>query len=334
MIEQPGAVTELVYHAYASKILASMSRPDLAQHTTWLHENEFMSVCLDSQGSRDRLRRHVLDQVVPGTRPVLCMDGNPFDIDRVMARINVSFDPPEVFVLHWDATRPPSRNTAYWPIFFLDQRLSRLPPTQTRQSRISMLSGRMRSHRLRAFQSVRPYIQPTDVIVVNRIGAGFPPLDPDVADLENELPFATQLEYIDHDQDSIGTHDHNIIAHPAYRACVNVTAETLGPTAGIFVTEKTWKAIRAECLPYHFGCLGIPQYLEDLGFLPWMSQGRTWQDQLQDLVLLFQRRDLPEVWHESRNITQHNLALFQSRELHDILTQPALRQIDTWLADR
>jgi hypothetical protein len=305
--------------------LEQVPHQDLVERCTFIGENEFLP-SIDSA----ELGQLITDLTSPGTQPVLCLDTNPHDVDSVVSKVAQHLGRKKFFVLQWDADRASSEFEAYWPSCFLDQRMMPRRPVAARQYRISMLSGWLRPHRLKAFVAVQNLIHSNDVVVINRIGADVVSLPSNLAALVSQLPWSNRNIDFDQDQNGPAAHDHGL-KHAAYRACVNVTNETLGPKAGVLVSEKTWKALRAGCMLFHYGCVGIDRYLHKLGFSSWHTQSLDWHQQLQDLGTLFARQDLSDEWHQHYHKLQQDIDFFYSDHLLEIMTNDAVYRLQSWL---
>lgn len=308
--------------------LTQVPNQDLADRCTFIGENEFLPL-IDSAN----LRSVIADLTRPGTQPVLCLDTNPHDVDSIKSRVAKYLGLENFFVLQWNANKASSVLEAYWPSCFLDQRLMPRRSLEHRQHRISMLSGWLRPHRLKAFVAVQNLIDSRDVVVINRIGADVVSMPRDLESLLPQLPWTNRNIDFDQDQNGPAAHDHDL-HHAAYRACVNVTNETLGPVSGLLVSEKTWKALRAGCMLFHYGCVGIDRYLGQLGFCSWHTQSPDWDQQLQDLGNLFARQDLHDEWRHNHHRLQQDIELFYSDHLLAIMTNDSVRRIQSWLDDK
>ena len=288
-------------------------RADLARTVTIIQEHDFLDpdVFLQAKDSLQHVRH-----------PVLWACTNPMDIDAVMVRCEEVWGSGGFFVLDWDAAQRSTADRAYWPCFLIEQRLNARQPPRSRQHRISMLSGRPRSHRLDLWCHIRDLVRAEDVVVINAFGLDHCCFDhPALAD----LPWSNHPDFLGESQDRPLCTNTTAIDHPAFRACVNITAETLGPGPEVFITEKTWKALAAGCMLWHWGCDGAAHYLADLGFRDWFSQTTSARD-------LFERNDVWDFYHANQHEVMQQLDLFWSSHLLRSLTQPALQRLDLWLA--
>jgi hypothetical protein len=303
-------MTRKHFHGYQH--FTSVHRSDLADQITLVDERDFLDPNR-FQAAQPRLREI--------SNPVLWCCTNPVDVAAVRARAQQIWDPEDFFVMHWDAGAECSATQAAWPCFLIEQRLNPRRPLEPRQYRISMLSGRVRRHRLDFWLAIRDLVRSDDVVVINRFGidhAGFS--DAALA----ELPWSSRPDFIDEDQSRPVCTNTASIDHPAFQACVNVTAETLGTEPGVFLTEKTWKALAAGCMTWHAGCAGAADYLQQLGFQHWFAQTPSARD-------LFGRDDIYDFYQANRLGVEQDAELFWSWDLLQRLTQPALGTLENWL---
>jgi len=303
-----------LYQHFSS--IHSVHRLDLADQLDLIDERDFLDPDR-FQTAQSKLRSI--------RNPVLWACTNPVDIAAIRSRAEQIWEPGNFFMMHWDAMAESSATQAAWPCFLIEQRLNQRRDIEPRQHRISMLSGRVRRHRLDFWLQIRDLVRSDDVIVINRFGidhSGF--TDPALA----ELPWSTAPEFIDEDQSRPVCTNTASIQHPAFRACVNVTAETLGPTPGVFITEKTWKALAAGCMTWHAGCSGAAQYLQELGFRDWFGLAQPDAPSAREL---FGRDDLYDFYQDNRETVQQDVELFWSHDLLKSLTQDALVRLENWL---
>jgi hypothetical protein len=304
------------YHDYFAGQLDLVGRGDLASEVYFLEEKW----ALDP----DLIRANM--QWLRAVRnPVLCLCSNCMDIESAMSRAQDIWALGEFFVLDWDAALINSANRCRWPYFYLEQRrLQSAQDCQPRLHRVSMLSGRVRQHRLAAWQAVHDIIDPRDIIVINALGIG--DYDADPGDVALPWSYPPGLEYPDQTLGAV--HDTTSTDHPAYRACVNVTGESHGSRPGIFVTEKTWKAITAHCIPLNTGCQGMTSYLQGLGF---HDHGLDLGDDVTSVRSLFARQDVWQFYQSCRDIVDRDAARFWSDELLDHLCSDTIARLESWI---
>jgi hypothetical protein len=308
------------YHHYFARQFWLVGSGDLAKEICFLDEHHWTPTLAgqcEPPGPVDQLRAV--------SRPVLCACTNVWDIDAVRRWAQEIWGVQGYFLLHWDAGSVPDSNQGHWPYFYLEQRRALRPVLMPRRHRVSMLSGQVRRHRLDVWLAAKPWVQARDVVVINRFGADYSDVDPE---LLCQLPWSHPGGQVYPDQTVAAVHDTTAINHPAYLACANVTGESLGPGSGVFVTEKTWKAIQAGCQPLHTGCSGMTQYLTALGFHAWFPY--TGSD-AQRAMALFQASDLEQHWQRSRSQIQQDIDLFWSDDLVHGLTRPTVRALEKWL---
>jgi hypothetical protein len=256
------------------------------------------------------------------TNPIIWLCASPMDTESIIARCEQVWGPGGFFVMDWDARQKPAADRVYWPCFLIEQRLIARQPMAARQHRISMLSGRVRSHRIDLWCDIKDLVRAEDVVVINAFGRTACGFDhPALAD----LPWSNNRDFFDESQDQPLCTNTTAIDHPAFRACVNITAETLGSGPEVFITEKTWKALAAGCMLWHWGCDGAVHYLADLGFQDWFSQTTSARD-------LFEKNDIWDFYREHHHRVAQEVDLFWSSQLLRSLTQPALERLDLWLA--
>lgn len=305
-------MTELFWYQH----FWALGRQDLIHRITLIEEHNF----LDPERFREAVPR--LKQI---PNPVLWTCTNPLDVDAVVARAEQVWGPDGFFVMHWDAASSLRFNSTPWPCFLIEQRLNQRLPTESRQHRISMLSGRVRQHRIDFWCNVRDLIRHDDVVVINQFGLNRCGFDhPALAD----LPWSNRSDYIDEDQTRPVCTNTASIQHPAFRACVNITAETLGSEPGVFITEKTWKALAAGCMTWHFGCSGAAKYLADLGFHDWFGQAGEHEPSAR---ALFARDDIYDFYQTNLDGVERDTEFFWSQELLRSVTDTALARLESWL---
>ena len=274
-----------------------------------------------------------------GRFPVLCLDSNPYPLERHHAEICQHLDPDSFFVFHPDirpelSTQP---NVAPWPSWPFFQRMEKnfqLGRPKTR--RISFLSGSGRYHRIKLFYDIRPYITPDDVIVINKIG-NFPASVPcntlSPAQIEQwwyDLPYVNRKEFYDYtgagDTPPEGQ-QYNV--HPAFEACVNITGETCWNDQ-VFLSEKTWKAYRSGCLVINFGPKNSTDALRDLGFEIWnqYDQTGTHEHKTSLIIELMKRDDIEHLYQQNLSMVQHNVALYNSDAFLKKFAQMAIDKLE------
>ena len=184
-----------------------------------------------------------------------------------------------------------------------------------------MLSGVPRPHRIHLWRSIQSRVRSTDIVVINRFAHWH--VD---RDLSQGLPWSNHPELIEPDQERALTQTPTTsIRHPAYRACVNLPLETVWHRR--FMTEKTWKAVVAGCLPWH-GHAGLASWFRDLGFRDWFGEtsgsGTTAQD-------LFDRDDLWDFYHDNLAAVYQAQDHFWSQDLLIQQTESAVDRLENWL---
>jgi hypothetical protein len=301
----------------AAQFTDILGRRDLADQCSFVGEYELMDLIHDPDLPPKEI-------VSSWPNPVLCFCTNPVSLMPVRCMAQRIWGEGNYLLLDWDAAAESAPDLTYWPYFFLEQRRSVRRVMTPRRYRVSMLSGQAREHRLALWSAVRDLISQQDIVVINSFGLAN--LDLDIRDLPR-VPWSNHSHGIDHDQDRDTVNDTTSIAHPAYRACVNITAETRITPAEIFVTEKTWKALQAGCLCWHWPGSGHAKYLAQLGFHTWFDQ----QDLINSARQLFARDDLWQLYHDNLDFVQEDIDLFWSDHLVHRVTQPAITALESWL---
>lgn len=306
--------------------------PDIADHLVFLHENH----------ARPDLGVGHMAQVIQSARadtglfPVVCLDTNPWAAPDLAQDLLAITGPGSWFMLSHDALDAGDQHRAHWP-FYLVLQASLDPDTRPHTRRIGMLSGAPRRHRLEAWHRARPWIQAQDVVVINafRKHAQWDDYhDPEGQRLWNEtqdlLPWSTDPIWIDGtDPGSDHGLNHMTVEHEAYRACVNIALETDTSDHTLFVTEKTWKSLRAGCLTVTVGSPHLPAWMASLGFevLPWLDPSQAWPAKIDHVAQLFQRQDIWDLYHDHRYVCQHNQALLSDPSWLATLLRPALDRV-------
>jgi hypothetical protein len=274
-----------------------------------------------------------------GRFPVLCLDSNPYPLERHYSEICQHLDPDSFFVFHPDirpelSTQP---NVAPWPSWpFCQRQEKNYQQDKPKTRRISFLSGSMRYHRVKLLQDIRPWITDQDVVVVNRIGNFYWHLPTRHANLLQmdqwlqDLPYTNRSEFLDY----TGTGDkppqgqqHN--RHPAFEACVNITGETCWNDQ-VLLSEKTWKAYRSGCLVINFGPANATDVLRDLGFEIWnqYDQTGTHEHKTALIIELMKRDDVEYLYQQNLAMVQHNVELYYSDRFLKHFAQMAIDKLE------
>lgn len=316
--------------------LHRLCRSELGQ-LNFLYEHQ-LSVYQSDISATVELIQHLKTHSPHGV--VICLCDNPMP-PTIMARyldcIAAQVDPDGILVLNWDANNVVARLAPrwciqYWPFFWLEQLSA---PDQDRNvlaksGRIGMLSGNARYHRLHLWHRIRSQTLPQDVVVVNSTQADSSVLNfahdlqLDVDKVLQNLPWSNRSKYIDQVQGQ--PIDHNgLISHPAFRCWVNIAAESTACEDTLFVSEKTWKAIRSRSLMMTFGDRGMIPWLAQQGFWIWpCDRDVDWRHKLDIISALFDRDDLGTQWQQHRAGLDHNLAHFMHRGVIGQVIKPAL----------
>lgn len=273
-----------------------------------------------------------------GRFPVLCLDSNPYPLERHYAEICQHLDPRSFFVFHPDirpelSTQP---NVAPWPSWPFFQRMEKnYQQDKPKTRRVSFLSGSLRYHRVKLLYDIKPYILDSDVVVVNKIGNFYWHL-PESADLNQMeqwlqgLPYANCKEFLDYTGAGDTPPDgQQYNSHPAFEACVNITGETCWDDQ-VLLSEKTWKAYRSGCLVINFGPENSTDALRDLGFEIWnqFDQTGTHEYKTQLIIDLMKRDDIEHLYQQNLPMIQHNVALYNSDEFLKRFAQMAIDKLE------
>lgn len=277
--------------------------------------------------------------------PVVCLDTNLFDnLDHLAAALNHQIDVP-FFILGCDARAGVYQHSqvGYWPYWLIQQQSEKnYQLSKEKQHRISFLSGIPRSHRLRLFASVLPWIDDQDVVVSNRLPYACDDLNHyDYQELLEMLPWANKSQWLDIAADSTYIYTSQQNNHAAYLSCVNITAESAACNSeqnydysGLhFITEKTWKAYRSGCLVINYGIDNLPSTLEHYGFRIWKDYDicGTLNQNIDRIVDLFKQQDIFDLYNQNIQTVQHNQNLVMSQQLALHMADSAITKLSTLL---
>jgi hypothetical protein len=289
----------------------------------------------------ERTARVVRDAVAKtGRFPVLCLDSNPYPMERHYAEICQHLDSKSFFCFHPDirpelSTQP---NVAPWPSWPFFQRMEKnYQQDRPKTRRVSFLSGSGRYHRIQLFYDIRPYITPKDVIVINKIGnfeKSVPrsALSPgQIAQWWHDLPYANNKEFYDYTGTGIDDppQGQQFNSHPAFEACVNITGETCWDDQ-VLLSEKTWKAYRSGCLVINFGPANSTDALRNLGFEIWdqYDQTGTHKHKTGLIIELMKRDDIHQLYQQNLPMVQHNVELYNSDAFLKKFAQMAIDKLE------
>lgn len=280
---------------------------------------------------------------ISGRFPVLCFDSNPHPVEQYYADLRQFFNPLDFFVFHSDIRKEVSvqPNVAPWPswLFYQQHTKNFLNNPYSKNYRISFLSGSSRYHRIKLFYDIRPYITDQDVVVINKIGDFFGSipggaLQPSGANQWwNDLPYVNCKEFYDYTGNgNVPPDNMNHNSHPAYRACVNITGETVD-NQQVLLSEKTWKAYQSGCLVINFGPAESTDTLKGFGFEIWdqFDQLGTREHKTNLIVELMQRDDVEDLYQKNLPMIKHNTELFQSQQLLRKIADPAIEKLTNLL---
>jgi hypothetical protein len=271
--------------------------------------------------------------------PVICLDSNPFEnLNQLAATLENSTSIP-FFILGCDSCPGAYHhpNVDLWPFWLLQQQTeknyqSRVNP----QYRISFLSGVPKNHRLKLFDKIRRCITDQDIVIINRLSFDTV-MNPDLVSILNILPWTNHKHLLDIPLGDTFIKDFSSNCHPAYSACVNITAESVSYRLENnhnydslhFITEKTWKAYRSGCLVINYGIDSLPSTLAHYGFRIWNDYDicGSIDQKIQHIVELFQRSDVFNMYQAHSADIAFNQQLVNSRQLVEKMTTPTVDKI-------
>lgn len=168
----------------------------------------------------------------------------------------------------------------YLPTFYFTQLQKTDYQTLDKEYRFSFLSNKPRFHRIYFHHIVKDVITDDDCFSVNNqaFGGGYwkemyiNDMNEVIGTYDNSieqgLPFITQNALIcNQESNTVGnlTNDHSN-KHIAYNSYFNITGETDNTSGRVFLTEKTWKAVRSGVIPLFLESGSIFGALEKVGF--------------------------------------------------------------------
>lgn len=168
----------------------------------------------------------------------------------------------------------------YFPTFYFTQLQETNYQTFDKEYRFSFLSNKPRFHRVYFYHIVNDVISDDDCfsvknqafnggwwkeMYINDMREAIGTYDNSI---EQGLPFITQNALIcNKELNTVGslTNDHSN-KHIAYNSYFNITGETDNTFGRVFLTEKTWKAIRSGVIPIFLESCSTFDALERIGF--------------------------------------------------------------------
>jgi len=276
----------------------------------------------------------ILNQSYNGKNILLMYDTNPvwwFEdyFARLAEQVNYVYLASANLANFWNQ----DPKIVYFPTFLLTQKNHDNHQSFEKSYRFSFLSNKPRLHRIYFYYVVRNYITDNDVFSVNNsafnrdwwyqqfksdmlttIGDYYP-------EIEETLPFITDNAHKCNLQlntlgDLINDHSNK---HIAYNAYFNVTGETDNTPGKIFVTEKTWKAVRSGTLPI-FLDIDSFDYMAKLGFNfeNEINIKKTYLDKVRHLKDCFKNismLDAKDVYQRNLSTVKENIKLYHSNHL-------------------
>jgi len=168
----------------------------------------------------------------------------------------------------------------YLPTFYFSQVQHKNFQTENKNYRFSYLSNKARFHRIYFFHRVKEHMIEEDVFKVSNDAFrrdwwkqkyNFEMkkwLGKEDKTIEESIPYESENSILCNQQlntfDDL-TNDHSN-RHIAYDSCFNITGETDIEKGYVFVTEKTWKAVRSSVIPIFLESSDTFDSLSELGF--------------------------------------------------------------------
>ena len=293
-----------------------------------------------------RMLTNMLDQ--DSRTILLSVDRNPIDVDfsnrslGYLNKVQNQFD-GKVKILSFDLNMLYSRkltNFVYFPVFLAGQLLEKdYQKNLDKKFRFSYLSRQARFHRLWFYQNAKFYFGSHDIVGVeclnynnqlsnyNNIPADLDRFLNRSVDLLADVPFRSPGVSENDDIEDVPIWDNQ---HPAYNAVFNINGESSNQDDVIFLTEKTYKAIRSQCMLLTLGNPGTKQALTRLGFdLPWdkdlpLIEKINW---LTDLIKNNTIQDCQAIYRVNLPCIEHNYHRFYSDELRKIFRDHVCEQL-------
>lgn len=298
----------------------------LSKHLAFIHDSQ-LQICQNNIKADVDLIRQCQQQT--GRLPVLTLDSNPYNVALYIEQLNQFLDPHSYFVFSSDIRPTESfwTNAAPWPSWLLYQHF--LPDNQQdhpKSKRIGFLSGVPRQHRINLFRKIKPLISDQDVVVINTFSSSIVNTD---AEWLVDLPWTNNSEYFDTPQTASEARDQAHNHHIAYRACVNITGETLGTGNMVLPSEKTWKAYKSGCLVVNYGTQQMPDWLRSVGIEIWQDfdQSQPYQQKIALIQQLFQQQDLFEIYQKNKSMVDYNKNLVMSKPFVSKLASMAINKL-------
>ena len=248
---------------------------DVLDNYTLVHENT-LSKSLDSDVA------YLQDLVnSTGKKALLMYDNNPvWDMEDYFLLLSSQFSDVYLSSANLNNLWSEHPNIVYFPTFYFTQLKHTNYQTYTKEFRFSFLSNKPRFHRIYFYYITKNNISNTDCVSVNNsafdgqwwkesyVRDMYNAIGKYDKSIEAGLPFATAntLE-CNIKLNTIGsrTNDHSN-KHIAYNSYFNVTGETNITPGRVFLTEKTWKAVRSNVIPIFLESSSTFNALERLSF--------------------------------------------------------------------
>jgi hypothetical protein len=225
----------------------------------------------------------------------------------------------------------------YYPMFYVRQQHESDFQPVDKKFRFSFLSGQARFHRLYLYQQCKQHITDQDCFAVNTnnvndqenfIKTEMLKMLRHAVDLTADTPFISSMaaadEYTKIFKSQPNSADYTN-QHPAYSAMFNITGESNTHPDQVFLSEKTWKAIRSRCLTMSLGNNGTVDCLQRLGFeLPReVDPELSLLEKIQFIVHRMQSWDIEKcsiIYKKHINTINHNVDRFAGPELKTFFT--------------
>lgn len=316
---------------------------------TSIYENLFQLLGLDTQRKFIVLPEHAItwqlhqdrdciSRLLDGNQKIclLAFDKNPtvmFDFDHTtqyLLNIVADYNGRVKLLSHNLQSFFDSSQEIYFPWFFLQQR--QLPNYQTsaKQYRFSFLSNQLRFHRLWFYQEAKTHIIDNDCFAVHFDADKSPEYNFVMSyceqilghrrDLTLDLPFFhthakdAYAQSLPQDRSKVDWSN----AHPAYASIFNITGESTCEDYQVFLTEKTWKSIRSQCLTINLGSQYTNHYLQRLGFDTTQDVDLPLKDKVQwicDKMATLTLSEAQDQLENCRDLIVHNYERFYSQDL-------------------
>lgn len=268
---------------------------------------------------------------------LVALDSNPYSQDTYQ---DLSQLHPRIRVLSGNLLHLwQNSNITYFPHFFLTQLQEENFQHKTKNFRFGFLSRHPRRHRFYLYQKIKSFITADDCVAVH----GLDQIDCDyhdpgqyhACDLFLDVPFATpnaqdptfginaQVPFW-----NAGDHTNR---HNAYNSYFYITGESSDKDHIVFLSEKTWKSFRSQCLTITYGNPSTNRALKMLGFsqdhdidaecvikAEWISRAmKSWNS-----------HQCRELYHSNLAAIDHNFNRFYSQDIRHLFAKHVKCQLE------